>query len=346
MAASSALSSTDSQANGLRSRADHCEASVVFPYPAGAISVTRDADAARRRFTSAVLDTAQGGGDGTRTFVSTTFDDSGRVRPELERGMPGSMGGRLRAHQRGRTTLSGWAGTRPDGRAPPRARDNGRLMAIRVILAEDNYLAREGIVRVLESIDDVDVVAAYGDLETVREGIDSARPDVVITDIRMPPSHTDEGIRLADELRTTQPDVGVVVLSQHADPMYALALFDQGAARRAYLLKERVRDRAELGRAVREVANGGSVVDPRIVEGLLSVHTRRGRTPFDELTPRELQILGLIADGRSNTAIAGELVVTKRAVERHINAIFRKLELEESEDVSRRVTAALLYLAQ
>ncbi len=219
-------------------------------------------------------------------------------------------------------------------------------MAIRVILAEDNYLAREGIVRVLESIDDVDVVAAYGDLETVREGIDSARPDVVITDIRMPPSHTDEGIRLADELRTTQPDVGVVVLSQHADPMYALALFDQGAARRAYLLKERVRDRAELGRAVREVANGGSVVDPRIVEGLLSVHTRRDRTPFDELTPRELQILGLIADGRSNTAIAGELVVTKRAVERHINAIFRKLELEESEDVSRRVTAALLYLAQ
>lgn len=219
-------------------------------------------------------------------------------------------------------------------------------MAIRVILAEDNYLAREGIVRVLESIDDVDLVAAYGDLDTVRDAIDSARPDVVVTDIRMPPSHSDEGIRLADELRRTQPEVGVVVLSQHADPLYALALFDQGAARRAYLLKERIRDRAELGRAVREVANGGSVVDPRIVEGLLSVHTRNDRAPFDELTPREREILGLIAEGRSNTAIAGELVVTKRAVERHINAIFRKLELEESEDTSRRVTAALLYLAR
>jgi DNA-binding NarL/FixJ family response regulator len=220
------------------------------------------------------------------------------------------------------------------------------LMAIRVILAEDNYLAREGIVRVLESIDDLDLVAACDDLETARDAIDSARPDVVVTDIRMPPNHTDEGIRLADELRTTQPDVGVVVLSQHADPLYALALFDQGAARRAYLLKERVRDRAELGRAVREVANGGSVVDPRIVEGLLSVHRRNDRAPFDQLTPRELEILGLIAEGRSNTAIAGELVVTKRAVERHINAIFRKLELEESEDTSRRVTAALLYLAR
>jgi DNA-binding NarL/FixJ family response regulator len=219
-------------------------------------------------------------------------------------------------------------------------------MAIRVILAEDNYLAREGIVRVLESIDDVDLVAAYSDLETVRDAIDSARPDVVVTDIRMPPSHTDEGIRLADELRTTQPEIGVVVLSQHTDPLYALALFDRGADRRAYLLKDRVRDRAELGRAVREVANGGSVVDPRIVEGLLAVHTQSGRGPFEELTRRELEILGLIAQGRSNTAIAGELVVTKRAVERHINAIFRKLELEESEDVSRRVTAALLYLAR
>ena len=219
-------------------------------------------------------------------------------------------------------------------------------MAIRVILAEDNYLAREGIVRVFESIEGIELVGAHGDLETVREAIDAARPDVVVTDIRMPPSHTDEGIRLADELRTTQPHIGVVVLSQHAEPLYALALFDQGAERRAYLLKERVRDGAELDRAVREVANGGSVVDPRIVEGLLSVHTRRDRTSVEELTPRELEILGLIAEGRSNTSIAEELVVTKRAVERHINAIFRKLELEESEGISRRVKAALLYLSR
>jgi DNA-binding NarL/FixJ family response regulator len=219
-------------------------------------------------------------------------------------------------------------------------------VAIRVILAEDNYLAREGIVSVLQSIEEVELVAAYGDLDTIREAIGTTRPDVVVTDIRMPPSHTDEGIRLADELRTTRPEIGVVVLSQHSDPQYALALFEGGAGRRAYLLKERVKDRAELGRAVREVANGGSVVDPRIVEGLLSVQTRHDRTPLDELTPREWEILGLIAEGRSNTAIAGKLVVTKRAVERHINAIFRKLELEESEDVSRRVKAALLYLAR
>jgi len=219
-------------------------------------------------------------------------------------------------------------------------------VAIRVILAEDSYLAREGIMRVLESIEDLDLVAAYVDLDTVRAGVESVRPDVVVTDIRMPPDHSDEGIRLADELRTTQPAVGVVVLSQHTDPRYALALFDRGAAGRAYLLKERVRDRAELGRAVREVANGGSVVDPRIVEGLLSVHRRSDRTLLEELTPRELEILGLIAEGRSNAAIAETLVVTKRAVERHINAIFRKLELDESEDVSRRVKAALLYLAR
>jgi DNA-binding NarL/FixJ family response regulator len=218
-------------------------------------------------------------------------------------------------------------------------------VAIRVILAEDNYLAREGIVRVLESIEDLDLVAAYGDLDAVRAAVERDRPDVVVTDIRMPPNHTDEGIRLADELRTTRPEIGVVVLSQHESPLYALALFDRGAERRAYLLKERVRDQSELGRAVREVASGGSVVDPRVVEGLLSAHTRT-HTPLEELTPRELEILALIAEGRSNTAIAETLVVTKRAVERHINAIFRKLELEESEDVSRRVTAALLYLAR
>jgi DNA-binding NarL/FixJ family response regulator len=218
-------------------------------------------------------------------------------------------------------------------------------VAIRVILAEDNYLAREGISRVLESIEDLDLVAAYGDLDAVRAAVERDRPDVVVTDIRMPPNHTDEGIRLADELRTTRPEIGVVVLSQHESPLYALALFDRGAERRAYLLKERVRDQSELGRAVREVASGGSVVDPRVIEGLLSAHTRT-HTPLEELTPRELEILALIAEGRSNTAIAETLVVTKRAVERHINAIFRKLELEESEDVSRRVTAALLYLAR
>ncbi|HWN23004.1 MAG TPA: response regulator transcription factor [Gaiellaceae bacterium] len=219
-------------------------------------------------------------------------------------------------------------------------------MAIRVVFAEDNYLAREGIVRVLEGIEDVELVATCGDLETLREAIASTRPDVVVTDIRMPPGHTDEGIRLADELRTSRPEVGVVVLSQYTDPLYAIALFDQGAGGRAYLLKERVRDRAELARAVREVAAGGSVVDPGIIERLLSVHAGNDRSPLEELTPRELEIVALIAEGRSNTAIAAQLVVTKRAVERHINAIFRKLGLEESAEVSRRVKAALVYLAR
>ena len=219
-------------------------------------------------------------------------------------------------------------------------------MPIRVVFAEDNYLAREGIVRVLEGIEDVELVATCGDLETLREAVDSTRPDVVVTDIRMPPDNSDEGIRLADELRESRPEVGVVVLSQHTDPLYAIALFDGGAGGRAYLLKERVRDRAELGRAVREVANGGSVVDPWIVERLLAVRARNDRSPLEALTPRELEILGLIAEGRSNTAIASLLVVTKRAVERHINAIFRKLDLEDSADISRRVKAALLYLAR
>jgi DNA-binding NarL/FixJ family response regulator len=217
---------------------------------------------------------------------------------------------------------------------------------IRVVFAEDNYLAREGIVRVLEGIGHVELVATCGDLDTLREAVDSTRPDVVVTDIRMPPDNSDEGIRLADELRASRPEIGVVVLSQYTDPLYAIALFDGGAGGRAYLLKERVRDRAELGRAVREVANGGSVVDPGIVERLLSVRAGNDRSPLQALTPRELEILGLIAEGRSNTAIASLLVVTKRAVERHINAIFRKLDLEESADISRRVKAALLYLAR
>jgi DNA-binding NarL/FixJ family response regulator len=231
-----------------------------------------------------------------------------------------------------------WAGT------PGGERDNGELVPIRVVFAEDNYLAREGIVRVLEEIEDVELVATVGDLEALRQAIDTTRPDVVVTDIRMPPGNADEGIRLADELRTSRPGVGVVVLSQHTDPLYAITLFDRGSAGRAYLLKERVRDRAELARAIREVAAGGSVVDPAIVDQLLSEHTREDRS-LEELTPRELEVLGLIAEGRSNAAIAAQLVVTKRAVERHINAIFRKLGLEDSADVSRRVQAALLYLA-
>jgi DNA-binding NarL/FixJ family response regulator len=219
-------------------------------------------------------------------------------------------------------------------------------MAIRIVLGEDSYLAREGITRALESIDDVDLVESCSDLESLRDAVAATEPDVVLTDIRMPPSNTDEGIRLAGELRSSHPDIGVVVLSQHAEPLYAMALFEQGSDRRAYLLKERLKDREELSRALREVADGGSVVDSRIVEELLATQREREESQLDTLTPRELEILGLIAEGRSNSAIAEALVITKRAVERHINAIFWKLDLGESEDVSRRVKAVLVYLGR
>jgi DNA-binding NarL/FixJ family response regulator len=215
---------------------------------------------------------------------------------------------------------------------------------IRVVLAEDSFIVREGVARALERMEDVELVATCGDLDEVRSAIDEAHPDIVLTDIRMPPSNTDEGIRLASELRSSHPEIGVVVLSQHAEPLYATALFEHGSDGRAYLLKERLKDSHELGRALQEVSRGGSVVDSRIVEELVASDRRRRESRLDRLTPRELEILAMVAEGYSNSAIADKLVVTKRAVERHINAIFWKLSLRESDDVSRRVKAVLLYL--
>ena len=216
---------------------------------------------------------------------------------------------------------------------------------LRVALGEDSYLAREGISRVLEAEDDIEIVATCEDFESLRAAVGETEPDVVLTDIRMPPTHTDEGIRLAAELRATHPAVGVVVLSQYAEPLYATKLLESGSDGRAYLLKERVTDRGELSRALREVAEGRSVVDAQIVEALLEVRRRREESGLDTLTTREQEILALIAEGWSNEAIASRLFITKRAVERHINSIFWKLELGDSADVSRRVKAALLYLA-
>jgi len=216
---------------------------------------------------------------------------------------------------------------------------------LRVALGEDSYLAREGISRVLEAEDDIEIVATCEDFESLRAAVGETVPDVVLTDIRMPPTHTDEGIRLAAELRATHPAVGVVVLSQYAEPLYATKLLESGSDGRAYLLKERVTDRGELSRALREVAEGRSVVDAQIVEALLEVRRRREESGLDTLTSREQEILALIAEGWSNEAIASRLFITKRAVERHINSIFWKLELGDSADVSRRVKAALLYLA-
>ncbi len=218
-------------------------------------------------------------------------------------------------------------------------------MTIRVVLGEDNLIAREGICRVLEVEEDIELVTICGDLATLRYAVGEVQPDVVVSDIRMPPTKTDEGIMLAAELRTTHPEVGVVILSQYAEPLYAVTLLKEGSDRRAYLLKDRVQHRGDLGRAVREVAEGGSVVDPRIVELLLSAKRQRNDSRIDLLTPREQQILALVAEGWSNAAISEQLVITKRAVERHINSIFSKLGLGTSEHVSRRVKAALLFLA-
>jgi DNA-binding NarL/FixJ family response regulator len=218
-------------------------------------------------------------------------------------------------------------------------------VTIRVVLGEDSLLAREGIARALEDDPEIDVVESCADADTLREAIARAKPDVVLTDIRMPPTNTDEGIRLASELKRSHPEIGVVVLSQHAEPRYALALFEDGSERRAYLLKERLKDRGELGEAVRAVAAGRSLVDMHVIDMLLEGKRRRESPKMDRLTARENEILAMIAEGRSNSAIAQTLLITKRGVERHISSIFAKLELGESEDTSRRVKAALLYLA-
>jgi DNA-binding NarL/FixJ family response regulator len=218
-------------------------------------------------------------------------------------------------------------------------------MTIRVVLGEDSYLALEGISSILAGEDDIEIVATCGDLDSLRSTVDDVEPHVVLTDIRMPPTNSDEGIRFATELRQSHPDVGVVVLSQHADPLYATTLLEGSSDRRAYLLKDRVHDPSALGRAIRDVAEGRSLVDSRIVEALLAAQKQREDSRLDTLTPRELEILALIAEGWSNGAIAEKIVVTKRAVERHINSIFLKLDLGDTEDVSRRVKATLLFLA-
>ena len=214
------------------------------------------------------------------------------------------------------------------------------------MLGEDSYLAREGISRALEAAEEIELVASGGTLDEVLQAVDRLEPDVVLSDVRMPPNHTDEGIRLANELRRSHPAIGVVILSQHAEALYALALFDDGSDGRGYLLKDRVRDQAELSRALLEVARGGTVVDAKVVNELLAVRRRRETTGLETLTDREQEILALVAEGRSNGDIAETLVVTKRAVEGHINSIFSKLELGEPERVDRRVKAALLYLTE
>jgi len=217
---------------------------------------------------------------------------------------------------------------------------------LRIALADDSLIAREGIARILAGRSDIEVVASCGDLPSLLEAVESERPDVVLTDIRMPPTGTDKGIRLAALLREQRPEIGVVILSNYAEPAYALALLESGSEGRAYLLKERVHDRAQLVAAIQAVATGGSVLDSKIAERLVAAKLSVECSPLATLTSREREVLAEMAKGKSNAAIADTLVLSKRAVEKHINAIFLKLNLSYSEDVSKRVKATLLFLAE
>ena len=212
---------------------------------------------------------------------------------------------------------------------------------MRVVIAEDSVLLREGVARLLEDAG-FDVVAQTGSADDVMLKVRSYTPDVVIVDIRMPPTHTDEGLRAAQEIREKHPGTGVLVLSQYVEAAYALELLAESAEGVGYLLKDRVSDVGEFAAAVRRVAEGGSALDPAIVSQL--VGRRRGDDPLDSLTPREREVLELMAEGRSNQGIAERLVVTERAVEKHVTSIFGKLRLPPAAEDHRRVLAVLAYL--
>jgi DNA-binding NarL/FixJ family response regulator len=219
-------------------------------------------------------------------------------------------------------------------------------MPIRLVLAEDNYLVREGVRSLLESSPDLEVAAVCDDLPSLLAAVEAEQPNVVVTDIRMPPSSTNEGIQAAERLRTSNPKVGVVVLSQYANPSYVLALLEGGSAGRAYLLKERVKDLGQLVSAIRAVADGGSVVDPKVIEALVAANARGEESPLNQLTPREHDVLREMAEGKNNAAIADALFLTERSVEKVIHSIFLKLGLSWEATVHKRVKAVILYLAE
>jgi DNA-binding NarL/FixJ family response regulator len=219
-------------------------------------------------------------------------------------------------------------------------------MPIRLVLADDEYLVREGLRRLLETQDDLQVTAACDDLDSLLAAVAAERPNVVVTDIRMPPGSTDEGIQAAVRLRETNPEVGVVVLSQYASPSYVLALLEGGSEGRAYLLKERVKDLDQLVAAIRAVAEGGSVMDPKVVDALVAESARGENSPLGQLTPRERDVLHEMAEGRNNASIAETLFLTERSVEKVIHSIFLKLGLTWETSVHKRVKAVILYLAE
>ena len=219
-------------------------------------------------------------------------------------------------------------------------------MSIRVVLAEDHYLVREGVRGLLDSQADIEVVAVCVDLDSLLAAVEAEHPDVVVTDIRMPPGNSDEGIQAAAQLRTSDPDVGVVVLSQYATPTYALALLESGSEGRSYLLKERIQDVEQLVSAIRAVAEGGSVIDPKVVEALVGENTRAEESPLGQLTPRERDVLREMAIGKSNAAIGEALFLTESSVEKVIHSIFSKLGLTWEPSIHKRVKAVILYMAE
>lgn len=219
-------------------------------------------------------------------------------------------------------------------------------MPVRLVLAEDHFLVREGVRLLLSEQPDMEVAAVCGDLDSLLAAVDDTAPDVVVTDIRMPPGNSDEGIQAARRFRDSHPDMGVVVVSHYANPAYALALLEVGSAGRAYLLKERIHDRDQLVGAINAVAHGGSVVDPKVVEGLIAHRAHRSESALSELSVREREVLHKMAQGQNNASIAQDLVLTERSVEKVIHSIFQKLALTWEPLVHKRVKAVILYLSE
>lgn len=217
-------------------------------------------------------------------------------------------------------------------------------MTLKVVFAEDHYLVREGTAALLRELDDIELVEVVSDAGGLLKAVEKHKPQVVLTDIRMPPTHSDEGIRAAREIRERWPDTGVVVLSQYSEEEYAFELLKDGAEGLGYLLKERVGDVDELGRALHEVARGGSVLDPKVVEGLVARNSRESNSPLGHLTDREKEVLELMAQGKNNASIAEALFLTERAIEKHINSLFHKLGVSEEKSIHRRVTVVLTFL--
>ena len=218
-------------------------------------------------------------------------------------------------------------------------------MTVRVVIADDSLLIRDGLRMVIEHIDDVEIIGEATDLPTLLDAVAEHEPDVVITDLRMPPTGTNEGLEAARTIRATHPDVGVILLTQHADPEHVLGMLADGTAAVGYLLKENLGDRTELGRAIRSVAEGGSAIDPAVVDILVRANTASS-SPLEQLSPREREVMGLVAEGLANAGIAERLVISTKAVEKHVGAIFTKLGLSEETDAHRRVRAVLMWLGE